>query len=464
MQQFTPHPLSRQLFLVLGHGLAGIGAAVGAFLARVHLRLPFTEALLPADKLQLVSLEWLVVLVTQPLLLYLFGLYDTPLAGERAERARRLMIVAGLQGLGLAGFYFLADRTFPRSVVVLFVVLNCLLLLGVQFILERVKDPRERRLAIVGAGTEARELAEAIREHESMQLKVVGFVPEPGAEAVVEDPSLGPCLGTIDDLPGLLSSGAVDDVVLAQSGYSWQTHLIDQLAGQRPKHCNVLMLPGPFESLISRTRYRWVRDLPLVEVVRQSEWRVNQPLKRALDLVAGSGLLLLALPVMAACAVLVRVTSPGPVIYRQQRVGLGREVFEVWKFRTMQQDAERETGVVLAQRDDPRLTSIGGTLRRLRLDELPQLFQVLGGTMSLVGPRPERPTFVDRYLEETPGYAERFSLRPGLTGLAQVNGDYHSSARNKLRYDLAYLANWNLWLDLAILFRTIKIVLTSRGT
>jgi exopolysaccharide biosynthesis polyprenyl glycosylphosphotransferase len=268
----------------------------------------------------------------------------------------------------------------------------------------------------------------------------------------------------VDDLPGLLASGTVDDIVLAQSGYSWQTLLIDRLAGQRPKHCNVLMLPGPFESLISRTRYRWVRDLPLVEVVRQSEWQVNRPLKRALDLVGGGFLLLLALPVMAVCGAVVRATSPGPIIYRQERVGLGRTVFQVWKFRTMEQDAERHTGEILAQRDDPRLTPVGGTLRRLRLDELPQLFQVLGGSMSLVGPRPERPRFVERYLKETPGYAERFSLRPGLTGLAQVNGDYHSSARNKLRYDLAYLANWSLWLDLAILLRTVKIVLTSRGT
>jgi lipopolysaccharide/colanic/teichoic acid biosynthesis glycosyltransferase len=130
----------------------------------------------------------------------------------------------------------------------------------------------------------------------------------------------------------------------------------------------------------------------------------------------------------------------------------------------MAADAERDTGEVLSRPGDPRLTPVGGVLRRLRLDELPQLANVLGGSMSLVGPRPERPGFVERYLREVPGYAERFSLAPGLTGLAQVNGDYHSSPQNKLRYDLAYMANWSLWLDLSILFRTVKIVLTSRGT
>ena len=118
---------------------------------------------------------------------------------------------------------------------------------------------------------------------------------------------------------------------------------------------------------------------------------------------------------------------------------------------------------MLARPDDPRLTPAGAFLRRTRLDEVPQLVSVLTGTMSLVGPRPERPGFVQRYLAEVPGYAERFSLAPGLTGLAQVNGDYRSSPANKLRYELAYMGNWSLWLDLSILLRTVRIVLTSRG-
>ena len=128
------------------------------------------------------------------------------------------------------------------------------------------------------------------------------------------------------------------------------------------------------------------------------------------------------------------------------------------------QHAEQATGEVLAVPGDPRLTVVGAWLRRLRLDELPQLAHVIAGTMSLVGPRPERPGFAERFLAEIPGYAERFTVPPGLTGLAQVHGDYHSTPENKLRYDLAYIANWSPWLDLAILFRTVKIVLTSRGT
>ncbi|HMB54042.1 MAG TPA: exopolysaccharide biosynthesis polyprenyl glycosylphosphotransferase, partial [Thermoanaerobaculia bacterium] len=250
----------------------------------------------------------------------------------------------------------------------------------------------------------------------------------------------------------------------APSAVDWRMRMIDDLAAVRPSGADVLLLPGPFEALVGRMRYRWVRDVPLIEVVRHSEWRINRPLKRVLDVVGGCLLLLLALPVMGFVVAAIAFSSKGPILYRQQRVGRGRRPFTLYKFRTMVPDAEATTGEVLAVPGDPRLTPIGATLRRLRLDELPQLWNVLAGQMSLVGPRPERPGFVARFLEEVPGYAERFAVAPGLTGLAQINGEYESSAQNKLRYDLAYIANWSLWLDFSILFQTVKIVLTSRGT
>jgi lipopolysaccharide/colanic/teichoic acid biosynthesis glycosyltransferase len=197
-------------------------------------------------------------------------------------------------------------------------------------------------------------------------------------------------------------------------------------------------------------------------VIGASEWRLHRPLKRVLDLLVGGAGLVVASPLLLVCAVAVRFTSPGPVLYRQTRVGRGQVPFTLLKFRTMHAGAE-QYGEVLATPGDARLTRIGGFLRRTRLDELPQLLNVLAGAMSLVGPRPERPGFVRSYLDRVPGYAERFSMRPGLTGLAQVNGEYDSTPENKLRYDLAYQANWSLWLDLSILVRTVRIVLSSRG-
>jgi exopolysaccharide biosynthesis polyprenyl glycosylphosphotransferase len=456
---------SRRTLRLVGDGLAALSALWAAFQVRVHVPLPLTRGLLPDDRLQFLAREWAVVLLLQFAALYFFGFYDPPRPRTRSEIARRLTGVGVFQTFALTGWWFLANREFPRSVLLLYVLLDLFLLFLWRVALDRTERRWERRVALVGCGSAAREIAEALRLHGWHGLRVTGFVPVPGEEAPAEGeaPALGPCLGTVADLPALLADGRIEDIILAGSSDSWQTRLLDSLAGTRPAHTNVLLLPDPFESLIGRMRYRWVNDLPLIEVVRESEWRINRPLKRLTDLVAGSILLLVFLPVMFACALAVRASSPGDVFYRQTRVGRGRKPFILWKFRTMRQDAEAESGEVLAQAGDSRLTSIGAFLRRFRLDEFPQLLNVLGGTMSLVGPRPERPGFVARYLDEVPGYAERFSLAPGLTGLAQVNGDYHSSPQNKLRYDLAYIANWSLWLDLSILLRTVKIVLTSRG-
>ncbi len=444
-------------------------AALGlAFLLRIHLKLPGTTALLPGDRLRFFAGSWPASVAAQLAGLYFLGFYD-PRPRSRGEIARGLAGASFLAGIALVGYHFFADRAFPRSVVLLFVVLDLLLLLAWRLALDRPDRRHARRVAIVGAGEAAREVATAIARHWH-GLVVAGFVPVPGEEGDAReqdcdrpDPVLGPCLGRTADLPGLLASGAVDDIILAAPADSWQTRLIDGLSGSRPDHSNVLLLPGPFESLIGRMRYRSLQDLPLIEVVRESEWRINRPVKRLLDVVLGALLAVLSLPLLAAGILAVRLTSPGAALYRQVRIGRDRRPFTLLKLRTMRLDAEASGDEVLAQAEDPRRTAAGALLRKTRLDEIPQLWNVLQGDMSLVGPRPERPGFVERYLAEVPGYAERFSLVPGLTGLAQVNGDYHSSPQNKLRYELAYMGNWSLGLDFSILVRTVKIVLTSRG-
>lgn len=462
---------------VLGDAVIA-GSALGlAFWLRIHLPLPFTSGLLPPDRISFLLREGLAAVVSQWVALYFFGFYDADRPLTAAELSRRLLPATLGQAAMLAGYLFFTNRAFPRSVLLLYAVLDLVLLVLWRRWANRRGPGSHRRVALVGEGSDAREIALAIAAHRWHGLTVAGFVTlKPGA-ALLESPegaensadeaaavaALGPRLGTIDDLPGLLAAGTIDDVVLAAGEDSWQTRLLDRIAGSRPDHTNVLLLPGPFESLIGRMRYRWVHDLPLIEVVRESEWRINRPVKRLFDLAAGVLLTLVLAPVLLLAALAVRLTSPGPVLYRQERVGRDRRPFTVYKLRSMQIDAEAEGGEMMAEVGDPRLTPIGAFLRRFRIDEIPQLANVLGGSMSLIGPRPERPGFVERYLAEVPGYAERFSVAPGLTGLAQVNGDYHSSPQNKLRYELAYIANWSLGLDLSILVRTVKIVLTSRG-
>jgi exopolysaccharide biosynthesis polyprenyl glycosylphosphotransferase len=176
--------------------------------------------------------------------------------------------------------------------------------------------------------------------------------------------------------------------------------------------------------------------------------------------------LVLALPIMLVTALAVRLSSPGPVLYRQTRVGLNGSLFTLYKFRSMRADAEAGTGAVWAQKDDPRVTKVGRLIRRIRFDELPQLYNVLKGEMSIVGPRPERPEFVKALNEQIPYYRQRHCVRPGITGWAQVNykyGDTLEDTITKLEYDLYYIKNMSLALDNYIIFHTLKAMLLTRG-
>ncbi|HEY7215766.1 MAG TPA: sugar transferase, partial [Thermoanaerobaculia bacterium] len=322
MTSWRRETLRRRALRLAVDGAAAIAALWAAFLARLHLPLPFTRELLPEDRLRFFSSEWLVVLLVQFATLYFFGFYDATRPRSRSEMARSLAGASAFQAMALMAWWFLANREFPRSVLLLFVALDFTLLFGWRAFLDRTERRRERPVAIVGGGAAARELVQTLEREPWHGLRAVGWVSTPAAAG--EEPGLGPCLGTTDDLPALLAAGEIEDILLVGSGDSWQTRLIDSLAGTRPDHTSVLLLPGPFESLIGRMRYRWVRDLPLIEVVRETEWRINWPLKRLLDLSAGALLALALSPVMAVCALAVRLTSPGDVLYRQQRIGRGQ--------------------------------------------------------------------------------------------------------------------------------------------
>ncbi|HEX3576628.1 MAG TPA: exopolysaccharide biosynthesis polyprenyl glycosylphosphotransferase [Rhodopila sp.] len=198
---------------------------------------------------------------------------------------------------------------------------------------------------------------------------------------------------------------------------------------------------------------------------RDAAWYTGIP-RRILDITVSLGLLLLTGPLMVLVGCLVAIDSRGPILYRQVRVGLNGRAFVLLKFRSMVADAEAGTGPRWAQRQDPRITRIGKFLRLTRIDELPQLLNVLRGSMSMVGPRPERPHFADRLAEVIPGYRQRVTVKPGLTGWAQVNYPYGASvedAKMKLSYDLHYIKNRSLFLDIRILLATVPVVLLGRG-
>lgn len=219
------------------------------------------------------------------------------------------------------------------------------------------------------------------------------------------------------------------------------------------------MVPDMFGIILYSAEPQFVDDL-LMFAMRPPGLKPYQVLtKRGFDICISLTVLIILSPVMLLVACLINVTSSGGIIFKQERLGLGGKPFKVFKFRTMVANAEEATGPVLATENDPRVTRLGSFLRASRLDELPQLFNVLSGDMSIVGPRPEREFFVTQFSEFVPFYRYRMVVRPGVTGLAQVMGRYTTSAEDKLRFDLMYIRNYSLLLDFNILIQTIRVVL-----
>ena len=207
-----------------------------------------------------------------------------------------------------------------------------------------------------------------------------------------------------------------------------------------------------------------VDDIPMQRVTRMLLTAEQRVLKRILDIAVAVTALIILSPVILITAVMIKLDSKGPVLYSQERVGLYGKTFFVHKFRSMKQDAEAKCGPVLAAEGDPRITKFGRFMRATRLDELPQLFNVLKGEMSIVGPRPERPFFVKQFIVQKPEYDYRHNVKPGITGLAQIAGKYNTSAYDKLIYDLLYIQDVSVKTDLMIMMQTFKVLLTKSST
>lgn len=220
----------------------------------------------------------------------------------------------------------------------------------------------------------------------------------------------------------------------------------------------IFIIPRLYDILINTAELKQLDDIPIFEVESLTPPLSYSLIKRLFDVLIALFGLIVSAPIMVLIALVIKLSSPGPALYVQERVGLGGKPFLLYKFRTMIKDAEKDTGPVLATSDDPRITPVGRFLRLTRLDELPQLWNILKGDMSLVGPRPERPVFVQKYVEEIPAYKYRHYVKPGLTGLAQVAGKYATRTHDKLRYDLLYIRNLSLFQDLKIILRTISVI------
>jgi sugar transferase (PEP-CTERM system associated) len=320
---------------------------------------------------------------------------------------------------------------------------------------------------IVGTGPEAQSIASDLRAPGRSARNVVGFYPA-GTEsaAAVEQVAGSTVFHPSSSITDLVSRFDIQEIIVAVKEQRGGSVPMDQLLACRIRGISVLDLAGFCE------RTKW--EVPIDSL--KGSWLVygqgfvqgalRRFIKRMFDIVSSLVLLALFSPVMLLAVIAIRLDSPGPVIYRQPRVGLGGRIFMCLKFRSMRTDAERDGVARWATKDDPRVTRVGAFLRKTRIDELPQLFSVLRGEMSLVGPRPERPSFVDQLKEDIPFYELRHSVKPGVTGWAQVRYHYGASlddARRKHQFDLFYVKNNSLFLDLLVLIETVSVVIFHEG-
>jgi exopolysaccharide biosynthesis polyprenyl glycosylphosphotransferase len=445
-----------------------IAAYAIAFFLRINFPLPFTTDLLPLARVFELRHMLPEIVLAELVTLYFFVFYDL-----RALRAGFRPIVNSVTALFIhllattALYFFSGDVNFPRSVLIVYWLVNAAGLAAIREVVgRRLAASSPTRVLLVGTGEEIEQFLEGVGEPRLHHVDIVGAVAVAGdtsGNGHTPGPFVGglPWLGELGDLPRLLVEHDVGEIVLL-SPLSWRDRLVDRMLRQarRPR---VSVVPSVYDILVGRVSSGRIHDIPVVEVVKNPRDDLAYLFKRTTDFLIAGILTLVASPFAVVAAVAVKLGSPGPVFYRQRRVGQGGQQFTIWKFRTMLDHAEGTSGPVLASHEDQRVTPVGRVLRAARIDEIPQLWNVLNGTMSLIGPRPERPEFVRRYAEEIPGYLERLQVKPGLTGLAQVNGEYHTSPAYKLKYDLAYIYNYSLVLDLKIMAETVKVMVTRRG-
>ncbi len=380
---------------------------------------------------------------------------------------QQISLVLGLAFVvqALLTYLHLGDITLPKWIMIVGSGLMLVLLPGWRVLYEVLvlRAMRRSRLLFLGWSPLAEEIFERLAERPEMGLEVAGFLSAEPGEA--EDSAAVTRLGDLMDVSRVAREIRPDRIVVdmpERRGLMPVQDLLDlRFSGMLIEDAQTL-----YESAFGRVPTKGLRPSQLIFSAELGPRPSRVVFQAAYNFAIGLVAAILLLPVMLLTAIVVRLTSSGPVLFRQKRVGLAGRVFTLYKFRSMRRDAEARTGAVWATRDDPRITPAGRWLRKLRLDELPQLFNVVRGDMSIVGPRPERPEFVEVLSERIPYYRQRLYVKPGITGWAQINHKYGDTLEDtivKLEYDLYYIKNLALSFDAYIMFQTVKVMLLTRG-
>jgi len=430
---------------------------VSAFWLRFHLPIiPVTKGIPPftdyAVLLIAIYVTWLPVF-------HYARLGETSLGHRRRVAFLNILKAVFLHLLlFVAVAYFFREYKYSRVVLFYFVFLNLVFLNMDRFLLMKIvkhygKQTKES-LLVVGMGDMGLQVASCLRGRPELGLKVAGFlIKENGDE---ESPIEGiPVLGAYEALPEIIRAHQIKHVVFALP-MDEQVYLRPLIGKIQEELVDIHIVPDFLRFYILNASIEELDGIPIINVSTSPLYGWGRVGKRVMDIVVSSLMLILLSPLLLFLAAAVKLGSRGPVFYRQERMGFDGMRFTILKFRSMYVDAEGKTGAIWAQKDDPRTTRVGAFMRRWNLDELPQFYNVLKGEMSLVGPRPERPVFIDKFRKDIPRYMLRHKVKTGITGWAQINGYRgRTSLKKRIEYDLYYIENWSLWFDVKILFLTL---------
>ncbi len=371
--------------------------------------------------------------------------------------------VNALSFIGLLSILFFAKQIHvSREFLGIFLALNVSLLISYRYVVKtslarlRRKGYNKKFILILGAGSVGRNFHQNLQQYPELGYEVFGFLDDYQQEHADTQAPMAPIVGQLNDLEAILKRHPIDEVILALplQAYEKYASIIDTCDNAGVK---TLIIPDYFDLLPARPFFDNFAGIPLINVrdIPLDELS-NRIVKRAFDIVFSIVAILVSSPVMLAAYIGIKLTSPGPVLFKQERMGLDRRTFQMYKFRSMHLSDEKTADTQWTVENDPRRTKFGAFLRRTSIDELPQFFNVLRGEMSVVGPRPERPYFVDQFKGEIPKYMVKHHIRPGITGWAQTNGlRGDTSIQDRIMHDLFYIENWTFLFDLKIIVKTI---------
>lgn len=448
-----------QMYMIMDFGIIQISHFLAWWLKFKSGLLVYQEAL-PLEVYSFWSVVYGFVALMTGLL---FSFYAQTRKTRYADEALKLIQVHAISLFLVLSLMFLVKQMdISRMYLGIFMTLNIMSIMLYRYMLKRLLKSLRRRgfnkqfVLIIGAGSLGRRFHDNLKQYPELGYEVIGFLDDCREWKGSESQHYKPIIGKVDQLERILQAETVDDVVLALplTAHSRFSRII---AACEKSGVRTLIIPDFFDFLPARPYFDNFAGMPLINVRDiPLDLTGNRLLKRAFDIMFSLFAIIITSPVMLLTAIGIKLTSKGPIIFKQERVGLNRRPFYMYKFRSMKVLPEGVPDTGWTTENDPRRTRFGAFLRRTSLDELPQFFNVLAGHMSVVGPRPERPYYVDQFREEVPKYMVKHHVRPGITGYAQANGlRGDTSIEERIEHDIFYIENWSILLDIKIIWKTI---------